>query len=332
MNIEVSIIVPCYNEEDTIQLLLEAIHRQTYDRRAMEVVVADGMSTDRTRSQIEEFISRHPELRVNVVDNEKRTIPAGLNRAIEAAQGDIFIRLDAHAEPEPGYVERCVATLARTGAANVGGVWIIRPLKDNWISRSIAAAASHPLGAGGARYRTGGKQGETDTVPFGAFPRQWVEKIGPFHEELETNEDYEYNVRLNQAGGVIYFDPEIRSIYYARPNILSLAKQYLRYGYWKARMLLRYPSSIRWRQAIPPLFVSSVMVLSLLGFVYNPAWWLLCAILGVYVAITFIAGIMVGFRKKDVSIAFGFPIAIWTMHFNWGGAFLWSMIKNWRRR
>ncbi len=332
MTVTVSIIVPCYNEESTIKILLEAIHRQSYDRKAMEVVIADGLSTDGTRLKIDEFVFRHPELSIRVVNNGKRTIPAGLNRAIEEAKGDIIIRLDAHAAPDRDYVEHCVATLERTGAANAGGVWKIRPLIDDWKSRAIAAAAAHPLGAGGARYRTGGKAGATDTVPFGAFPRHWVEKVGSFKEDLETNEDYEYNLRLRKAGGVVYFDPEIQSVYYARPDFISLAKQYARYGYWKARMLLRYPSSLRWRQAIPPIFVASVIVLGLFGFVCRPVWWLLGGVLGLYAAITCLAGWKAGFLTRDPGIALGLPIALWTMHFNWGGAFIWSMIYNWRRR
>ena len=332
MNKEVSIIVPCYNEEGTISLLLEAIHRQSYHRKAMEVIIADGMSTDGTRLKINEFVSRHPDLRIFVVNNKKRTIPAGLNRAIEEAKGDIIIRLDAHAAPEQNYVERCVATLERTGAANTGGVWKIQPLKDDWKSRGIAAAAAHPLGAGGARYRSGGKAGATDTVPFGAFPRHWLEKVGAFQEDLETNEDYEYNVRLRRAGGVVYFDPEIQSVYYARPDFISLAKQYARYGYWKARMLRRFPSSIRLRQALPPIFVTSLVGLGLIGVVFRPAWWLLGTVLGLYVAITSLAGWVAGFLSRDPGIAIGLPIALWTMHFLWGGAFIWSMINNWRRR
>lgn len=332
MNPKVSIIVPCYNEEGTISLLLEAIYGQSYDRSAMEVVIADGMSTDDTRVRIEEFISGHPDLLVRVVENEKRKIPAGLNRAIEYAEGDILVRLDAHSAPDREYIARCEAAIERTSAANVGGVWEIKPSGDHWVSRGIAAAAGHPLGAGGARYRSGGEPGEVDTVPFGAFPRRWIEKAGPFEEDLETNEDYEYNVRLKRAGGVIYFDPEIRSTYYARPDVISLARQYARYGFWKARMLWRYPSSVRWRQAIPPVFVSAVIVLGLLGFVIESAWWLLAGVLGTYFVITCIAGCISALRSKDLGLVIGLPLALWTMHFCWGGAFIWSMLTCWGRR
>ena len=332
MNPEVSIIVPCFNEEDTISLLLEAIYGQSFDRSALEVVIADGMSTDDTRVRIEEFVSEHPDLLVRVVENEKRKIPAGLNRAIENAGGDILIRLDAHSAPDREYIARCVAAIERTSAANVGGIWEIRSSSDHWMPRAIAAAAAHPLGAGGVRYRSGGKAGEVDTVPFGAFPRRWIEKVGPFEEALETNEDYEYNVRLKRAGGVIYFDPEIRSIYYARPDIISLGRQYARYGFWKARMLLQYPSSLRWRQAIPPMFVGAVIILGLLGFIFQPAWWLLACVLGTYFVMTCIAGCISAIRKEDPGLVIGLPFALWTMHFYWGGAFIWGMLNLWRRR
>ncbi len=328
----VSIIVPCFNEERTIGFLLDAILRQTYPIDDIEVLIADGMSTDATRDIVKGFKREYPDLHVRLVDNPKRVIPAALNRAIEHSKGDILVRLDAHSMPARDYVERCVSVIKRTGAANVGGAWDIQPSEDDWIARAIAIAAAHPLGAGGARYRTGGEAGETDTVPFGAFPRTWLEKVGRFDEELETNEDYEYNVRLKQAGGVIYFDPEIRSTYYARPDLISLGKQYARYGFWKARMLKRFPSSLRWRQAIPPLFICAIIFLAMCGFLLKPAWWLLGIVLGIYLAVTCVAGLISGLHRRDLFAAIGVPLAFWVMHFAWGGAFLWSVFRGLIRR
>src|SRR5512140_1542984 len=109
----ISIIVPCYNEEATIGLLLDAILHQTYPRRQMEVIIADGHSQDKTRDVIAAFQKTHPDLCVRVKDNASRTIPAALNVAAGAACGDILVRLDAHCMPVPAYVECCVDGLAR---------------------------------------------------------------------------------------------------------------------------------------------------------------------------------------------------------------------------
>jgi glycosyltransferase involved in cell wall biosynthesis len=100
----VSIIVPCYNEEATIRLLLEALYNQTYPRDQIEVIIADGMSTDRTRAEIAAYQSERPDLVIRIVNNSTRTIPSALNRAIEAARGTFIVRLDAHSMPLPDYV------------------------------------------------------------------------------------------------------------------------------------------------------------------------------------------------------------------------------------
>jgi glycosyltransferase involved in cell wall biosynthesis len=323
---EVSVIVPCFNERRTICLLLKAIHDQTYPLSDLEVVIADGMSTDGTREAIREFSSEHPELNIHLIDNPERIIPAALNRAIEAARSEVIIRLDAHSIPRPNYVERCLMSLEKTGAANVGGIWEIKPGKNGWLPRAIAVAASHRLGAGDARYRTGGGMGEVDTVPFGAFQKEWVERVGFFDETLLTNEDYEFNYRIRQAGGMIWFDPKIRSVYYARPDLSSLAQQYIRYGYWKAQMLRRFPGSLQLRQALPPLFVLTVILISVMSPFWSSARILLGIQLSSYGLITILAGAWSALRMRDLGLLLGFPLALWIMHVSWGGAFLWSLM------
>jgi glycosyltransferase involved in cell wall biosynthesis len=326
-NPRVSLIVPCLNEQSRIRLLLEAIRRQTFHLDEIEVIIADGMSDDGTRAAIQDYASQHPEMNIRLIDNPQRIIPAALNIAISAAIGNVIIRLDAHSAPSPDYVECCLRVLDETGAANVGGVWEIQPGVETWMARAIAAAASHPLGAGDARYRISGEPGPVDTVPFGAFRREWLEKVGPFNEALLTNEDYEYNVRIRKSGGVVWFDPSVRSIYFARPDLRSLTRQYWRYGYWKVRMLQRFPGTLRWRQALPPIFVLSTVILAALAFPFPLARLLLAVQLGAYLFITSFAGILESIRRKDMGLVLGFPLAIWTMHFSWGSGFLWSSIK-----
>ena len=79
MRFATSIIIPCYNERPTIHLLLDALYAQSYPRHALEVVIADGGSTDGTPLAIDEWRQQHPDLAVRVVENPARTIPAALN-------------------------------------------------------------------------------------------------------------------------------------------------------------------------------------------------------------------------------------------------------------
>jgi len=322
---QVSIIIPCFNEQDTISLLLEAIRQQSFPMDEGEVVIADGMSKDGTRAAIVEFQQAHPEMRVRVIDNPARLIPCGLNRAIQAANGEYLVRLDAHSVPSKEYVALCVQALENGKGEIVGGVWDIQPRGDGWMQRSIAWAASHSLGVGDAHYRVGSTAQAVDTVPFGAYKRALIDRIGMYDESLLANEDYEFATRVRKSGGVVWLDPEIRSRYFARGSFAALAKQYWRYGFWKVRMLIRYPDTLRWRQ-LSGAFVLSWLVLIGLSPWWWLARWLLLAEAVVYGTALAISGWQIARREKDWQMLLGVPMAISTMHFSWGSGFLWSLV------
>lgn len=322
----VSILIPCYNEEKRLPELLQAIYGQTYPRQRLEVIIADGLSQDGSRDVIRDFQASYPDLTLKLIENPKRTIPAALNLAIQAARGEILIRLDAHSRPYPDYVERCVEALSRRAGDNVGGVWEIRPGGEGWIARAIAVAVAHPLGAGDARYRLQGKAGEVDTVPFGAFYRALIERIGLFDETLLSNEDYEFNTRIRLNGGRIWLDPAIRSVYYARASLLALFRQYARYGYWKWKMLRRYPRSLRWRQAVPPFFVITLLGGALLSPFFPRIAWLWGTELVLYFTVLILASVHQAILRRDPLLAPGLMLAFPCIHLAWGGAFLWSML------
>lgn len=325
---KVSIIVPCYNEQSTIRLLLEAVGEQTYPRAEMEVIVADGLSTDGTRHAIAAFQRDVPDLRVRVVENSKRSIPSALNRAIEASRGEIIVRMDGHSKPYPDYIANCITAHQAGRGDNVGGVWEIHPGAETWIAKSIAVAAAHPLGVGDALYRHAKQAAEVDTVPFGSFRRALIERVGFFDESLLTNEDYEFNARVRKSGGKIWLDPSIRSVYFARSTLLELVRQYWRYGFWKWRMLRRYPDTLRWRQALPPFFILSLVSLFLLSVFIPFAGILLVAELFLYFSIMILAGLHAALRRQRAYLILGLPLAIFAMHLAWGSGFLWSMLSS----
>ncbi len=166
-----------------------------------------------------------------------------------------------------------------------------------------------------------------DTVPFGAFKRSLIERVGKFDESLLTNEDYEFNVRIRQAGGVVWFDPQIRSSYYARSTLVELLRQYWRYGYWKGRMLRRYSETIRWRQFLPPAFVFSLLALAVAGLWLPAARRLLLTEMAIYLFVLLLAGLVEAWRRRNPALIIGLPLAIASMHLAWGSALLWSLLR-----
>jgi succinoglycan biosynthesis protein ExoA len=323
----VSVIIPCYNEEARISNLLAAIHAQTYAREQIEVIIADGCSSDQTRARIDAFSKSYPDLQIRVVENPRRNIPASLNLAIRASLGDIIVRIDAHSEPYPDYIERCVAALTSDLAENVGGIWEIQAGAQTWMAQSIARAASLPIAVGDAMYRYASKPAYVETVPFGAFKRELLALIGFYDETLLTNEDYEFNNRILKSGGRVWLDPEIRSKYYARASLAELARQYWRYGYWKWKMLRRYPKTLRWRQALPPIFILSLILTTSLAILLRSLWVIPVAEIAIYLLILLAASLKISHREGKSFFLIGIPLSIATMHFSWGMGLLWSIIS-----
>jgi len=327
---DISVIIPCRNEEATISKLLDSLFNQTIPPDEYEIILADGLSDDSTLEKIADFNLYHPEMNISIVTNSKQNIPSGLNTAINNSSGKYIIRLDAHSIPNNDYLERCVALLKKGVAENVGGLWIIHPSSDTLTAKAIAIAASHLLGIGGANYRiASSSSGYVDTVPFGAFLRSTLDKVGLFDETLLSNEDYELNARIIKSGGRIFLDSSIKCGYFSRENFTKLAKQYWRYGFWKFKMLLRYPDTIRLRQALPPVFLLSLLVLFITSVINYRFFILFIGEIIIYIA-TLIFGTHNSIRSTEKPlITWGLTVfSILTMHFSWGSGFLYSAINS----
>ncbi len=115
----VSVVIPCFNAGKFIEKLLQNLQEQ-YSHERYEIVVVDGLSTDRTRAVISEFVVEHPGVSVRVVDNPARNIPAALNLGIAEARGEVIVRMDAHSIPPTNYVRRCVEVLSDPEISVVG--------------------------------------------------------------------------------------------------------------------------------------------------------------------------------------------------------------------
>jgi glycosyltransferase involved in cell wall biosynthesis len=250
----VTVVIPMRNEEEFIGACLESLLANVIDG-AFEILVYDGESNDRSAALVAEIASRDP--RVRLSRNPRRIQAAAFNDAIGHARGEFVVRADAHSIYPANYLDECVRLLRETGAANVGGIQIATG--TTWTSKAIAATLSSRFAVGDAKYRYAAEPGFTDTVYLGSWRTATLRAAGGMREDWAVNEDYELNVRLRAAGGQVFLSPTIRSTYFVRASIPSLARQYFRYGFWKVRTLLEHIGSLRWRQIVAPAFVVSLL-------------------------------------------------------------------------
>lgn len=312
----VSVIIPVRNGGAYIGAALDAITAQTYESIA-EIVIADGASTDDTTDVVATRAAQ--DRRIRVVENPGGTTPVGLNIAIQATSGDVIVRCDAQTELPPTYVAAAVATLQRTGAANVGGMQKAEGIAT--VQRTIAYAMTSRIGVGDAAFRYGGNEGSTDTVYLGVFDRKKLDAVGRFDETLIRNQDYELNARLRAAGHDVWFDPSLAVVYRPRKTLRSLASQYWQYGAWKRHVITSRKAPMRLRQLAPPALVIGFLgtgILALSG-VRLPLY-VLSAAYGAMIS----SGTVVWFYKTRDRAALAFAAAVATMHFAWGAGFLFG--------
>ena len=301
--LSVSVIIPALDAVGKIERALDSIQRQDYEN-IVEVIVAAGD---------DETLKVAADLGAITIENPTGSTPAALNLAIEISTGEVIVRCDAQSVLPPDYISTAVATMERTGADNVGGMQI--PDGETFWERAIAAAMASRLGAGDARYRTGGEEGPVETVYLGVFRRAKLEELGGFDEEFARNQDYELNHRIIESGGTVWFDPNLRVRYRPRGSLGELARQYYRYGQAKKMFTRRHPGSLRWRQLAPPLLVIGLILCSIAAFIT------LWALLGpaVYVlALAIGTAILPSAAGKNL----GTIPALAVMHIAWGLGFL----------
>jgi succinoglycan biosynthesis protein ExoA len=249
----VTIAVPCLNEEVHIEACLRTVTAQDYPRDRMEILVADGGSTDRTRSILACLVEEDP--RIVVIDNPARIQAAGLNEILRRAKGDVIVHADAHCEYAKNYVSKAIEALERTGADNVGGP--LRPRGQSLFQRALCAALESPLGMGGTAHRSSEDEGYVDTVFLGAIRRRVFETVGLFDPGAVTEEDAELNQRILAAGGKVYLSKDLVVHYFPPGSFSSLARQYYEHGRGRARWLLKLRDLASPRPALPFLMVAT---------------------------------------------------------------------------
>lgn len=317
---DVSVVMPIRNEAPHVEAAVAAVLAQDYPR-PFDVCLAVAPSTDGTEA-IAQRLAVSDE-RVRVVDNPSGLTPAGLNAAIRATTSDVIVRVDGHAQLSPGYLRRAVETMRRTGAVNVGGIQ--DAVGETPFEEAVAAAMTSWLGTGGSRFHVGGSEGPVDTVYLGVFRRDAIEAVGLFDEHLVRNQDYELNVRLRQAGGTIWFDPELRVRYRPRGSVAALARQYFEYGWWKAEVARMHPRSLKARQ-LAPVVATGAVGFGLVAGVLGRRRWLAVPV-GYAAGVAGAAGIGGRAPRRAIRVA---AVAA-TMHLGWGVGFVAAVADRLRR-
>jgi len=323
----VSVVLPVRNEEDYIERSLQAILVQDYPSDRMEILIADGMSTDKTRETVSSFVRENNlSSSLQILDNPGRIVSTGLNIALGQAKGEIIVRVDGHCVIAPDYVNKCVNHIQNDGVDGVGGSMVT--IGETRMAKAISLGMSSSFGVGNSAFRTiSGKNMLADTVPFPAYTRQIIERVGLYDEELIRNQDDEYNYRIRELGGRILLADDVRSIYFSRTSLRRLWRQYFQYGFWKVRVLQKHPRQMSPRQFVPPIFVFSLICSILLFCLPSSVFRSFSLFVPFsYLVANLIVSLLAASRRSWNSLIY-LPLIFAVLHLSYGLGFLTGLTK-----
>jgi succinoglycan biosynthesis protein ExoA len=325
----VSFVMPVLNEVHYLERAVDTVLAQDVPGPT-ELVLALGPSTDGTTELAERLVERDP--RIVLVPNPEADIPRGLNLAIRRSSLPTVVRVDAHSELSDGYTRRALDTLARTRAANIGGV--MRADGRTPFQRAVARAYNSPIGLGGGAYHGGTQEGEAESAYLGVMRRDVLDEIGMFDESIRRGEDWELNLRIRRAGYLVWFDPTLSVTYWPRESWARLARQFRATGAWRGELVRRFGRRNSMRFFAPPLLVVAIaasVVVGILQATHVLHGWgaLIASIVYVPVAAYILLVLAVaigrggghGWRDKLWTLA-----VLPTMHLSWGAGFIGGVL------
>ena len=286
----------------------------------VEFLFVDGRSEDRTVEILEKLAAEDP--RIRILDNPARITPVGLNVGLRAARGEVIARMDAHTHYPPDYLARGVERLRRGGADHVSGPQLPHGV-GKW-SRRVALALSTRLGTGGAAFRWESEDEiEVDSGFTGLWLRSTLERQGGWDEGWWNDQDSELAARIRASGGRIVCLPSMAAQYIPRDSLRTLARQYWRYGFYRAKTSGRHPESMRRSHLLPPGLVVTLAFALLLRGPF--AWIPRIGVLGYLASVgTVSAGQARPGQRGDAAFL---PLVFATMHVSWGLGFIAGSLR-----
>jgi succinoglycan biosynthesis protein ExoA len=317
-----SVIVPVRNEAAFIADTLQQLLTQHYEADRFEVIVADGRSTDDTRTIVAALQTRYANLRL--LDNPQRWSSAGRNAAVRAARGDIIVLIDGHCElNNPNYLQNLADAFTESRADCVGRPQPLDVTGASRVQRAIAAARASRLGHHPASHIYSDREGfvRPESVAI-AYRRSVFDTVGLFDEAFDACEDVEFNHRVAQAGLRCWFTPRVQVNYHPRDSLAGLFRQMLRYGRGRVRLLRKHPDTFSLPGFVPAAFLAGVVIGPLLAGWSSLLGLLYLGVLGVYGATLLLFSLALGVRQRDASLVPIFPLVFLAIHAG-AGAGVW---------
>lgn len=316
----ISVLVCVRNEELFLSDTLTKLRQQSLNAENFEVLIIDGLSSDRTFSIASSFAKLNPSFKV--LANPKILSAAGWNLGIRNANGEVILILSGHAFISSDYLKFIFDFFSRNRVSGFGVS--ATPVGRDPVSSVIASAFTTKLGNGGASFMNLGAERSVESISFGAYWKRDLLEIGGFDENIARGQDWDLNLRLRKANKILWFDPSMRIEYSTRSNFKSLWRRQYLAGLWKYFIHKKNKSKFLLRHLIPAMFAAYIPLVFGLSFI-DPTF----AILLIGTFITHLCLSYFEFSKKSLPVK-QFPFFWWALliiQIAYGAGFIVGLIR-----
>ncbi|MDR1384692.1 MAG: glycosyltransferase family 2 protein [Planctomycetaceae bacterium] len=310
----ISVIVPVRNEEKHITAVLDALLAQEYPKDRFEVLVADGCSTDKTYETVRGYAERHSQIQLFL--NPKKLSSAARNIGIRESHGEIIVIIDGHCLIDnPQMFANIDRAMRSSEIAALGRPQPLFLENASALQKAIALARHSRLGHHPDSFIYSDQPQRVPAISTAVVYRRAVfEQIGMFDERFDACEDCELNYRIDQAGLLCYFTPDIAVSYKPRNSIRGLFRQLYRYGRGRIRLAKKHRDSFSFKMFLPALMILGVLIGGVLSFLSPLAYWGYIAALILYMMIVGLESLRLVFINRFAAGIVLLPIIFLTIH------------------
>ena len=228
----VTVIVPVYNAEISLEKCIESILDLDYPKDKLEIIFIDNNSTDASLSILEKYKDR-----IKVLNEKKQGAPAARNKGIKEASHEIIAFADADCEVDKEWLKKLVEVLAKNQNISAVGGKILSKKPCNDIERygEIIHDNEKAINFYDPPYIASGNM---------AIKKSLIIKVGMFDEEIVRSEDLDMFFRLNSIGYRFKYTPEAVVFHQNEKTLKGLFKEGFMHGVWAVKVWKKHRNTL----------------------------------------------------------------------------------------
>ena len=319
---KIATVIPCFNEKEHIVDCLDSLRNQTFDNSKHLIWILDGGSTDGTIDIIENYIKnleQNDSPRIELRNNQQKFVPHARNLALSELPAEIefIVEMIAHCTvPSDHYEkrqqawERCDKISENSGKQLAAlGVKVLPAegnltLQESWIESCLSSR----FGGGSGQFARFTKEETTKVPAFVTHKRTALKEVNGWSEKFETSQDSDLSMRLLANNFELMRTPTTHVFMRKRNNLVKWWKMSVRYGFWRTKILRKYPNRASLREFLP--------LFGLLLTVFLSIWFKTYANIPVfaYGLVLAAVGISSVVSNKKISCLIGVPLCMVILH------------------